>query len=359
MTGTVRDRLRKNAILHGFTDDELDSVFGVMQEQTVDAGTTIVQQGEVGHEFFVVDEGAAEVRLEEQGLVAQIGPGGCFGEHALITAKPRAATVVAATPMRLFSLRKEHFAALMQERCERKQAEHEVFLRESCLSLLRGLDAFERSVVLNAVQERYVPAGGVVVEEGARGDEFFIVLDGECKVTKRGTAGECSPRLGGGHHFGERALLTMNKLGAGAGLRQATVTATRDTTLLRIHASTFTRVMLQFDEHGPISPAVGKGSGLQSLALNMLVGGLSSGIAAICTNPLDVLKTDIQMAAKAAATIAKTGGAPPPPTTLMSALLARLHTRGPLSLADGVPSAMLRALSYSAIRLGACVKNKR
>ena len=51
----------------------------------------------------------------------------------------------------------------------------------------------------------------------------------------------------------------------------------------------------------------------------------------------------MQMAAKAAARVAREGGAPPAPPSLAASLARRLRSRGVLSLMDGVPSAVMRA----------------
>jgi CRP-like cAMP-binding protein len=64
----------------------------------VAAGTTIVNEGEDGDEFFVILDGTA--RVSRQGRkIATLGPGSGFGELALFDNAPRNATVVADTDM--------------------------------------------------------------------------------------------------------------------------------------------------------------------------------------------------------------------------------------------------------------------
>jgi len=86
------------------------------------------------------------------------------------------------------------------------------------------------------------------------------------------------------------------------------------------------------------------------LALNMAVGGVSSGAACVFTNPLDVLKTDIQMRAKMQRTMSAT---PAQNVGITGLMASRIQARGFTSYWDGMNSAFMRALSYSAIRLGA------
>ncbi|MCO4745907.1 MAG: cyclic nucleotide-binding domain-containing protein [Proteobacteria bacterium] len=75
---------------------------------------------------------------------------------------------------------------------------------------------------------RRVRAGGAIIKEGKRGDELYLVLDGNVEVRKRKSASEWSVRrhLIDGQLFGVIALL-------GDGLRTATCTAT-DRTLLGV-----------------------------------------------------------------------------------------------------------------------------
>ena len=81
---------------------------------TADPGETLVHQGRLGHEFFVVLEGTAEVRRDGVS-VALLGPGECFGELALLDGSPRSASVVALQPMSLAVMTAGAFRGLLAE----------------------------------------------------------------------------------------------------------------------------------------------------------------------------------------------------------------------------------------------------
>ena len=84
------------------------------EDVRVPAGKTLVSEGETGHEFFVILEGSA--RVSRQGRkIATVGPGGSFGELALLEKAPRNATVVADTDMELVVLGQREFAGLIDE----------------------------------------------------------------------------------------------------------------------------------------------------------------------------------------------------------------------------------------------------
>jgi CRP-like cAMP-binding protein len=70
-------------------------------------------------------------------------------------------------------------------------------------------------LVARRAEDVKVDAGKVLVSEGATGSEFFVILDGRAKVTKRGKR---VATLGPGAFFGDLALLDRAP-------RNATVTA--------------------------------------------------------------------------------------------------------------------------------------
>jgi len=66
-----------------------------------------------------------------------------------------------------------------------------------------------------------LPAGRVLMEEGARGDQFMVIAEGEASVS---LGGRTIATLERGDLVGEMALLDED----GSGLRNATVTLTTD-----------------------------------------------------------------------------------------------------------------------------------
>jgi CRP-like cAMP-binding protein/Zn-dependent protease len=77
-------------------------------------GEVIIEEGDVGEDFYAVRSGQVEV-LRNGEVVDVMGPGSYFGEIALLTDVPRTATVRARTPVRAFRLDREGFDRVVVE----------------------------------------------------------------------------------------------------------------------------------------------------------------------------------------------------------------------------------------------------
>jgi CRP-like cAMP-binding protein len=82
------------------TADELAEVAGLAEEVSVPAGHELTREGEAGHEFLVLVDGAATVERDGR-TVATLGPGDFLGEIALLVRARRTATVTTTEPTRL------------------------------------------------------------------------------------------------------------------------------------------------------------------------------------------------------------------------------------------------------------------
>ena len=76
----------------------------------VEAGSVIVREGDAGDRFYIVAEGELDV-AREGALIAELTPGGYFGEIALLRDTTRTATVTARTNATLYALDREDFLA--------------------------------------------------------------------------------------------------------------------------------------------------------------------------------------------------------------------------------------------------------
>lgn len=79
-----------------------------------DRGKTIVQEGQTGLRMYAVMEGRVAVSIVGSGVVERLGPGGVFGELALLEQTPRLASAVAETDCQLLPINRTAFLLLVK-----------------------------------------------------------------------------------------------------------------------------------------------------------------------------------------------------------------------------------------------------
>jgi NADH:quinone reductase (non-electrogenic) len=87
---------------------------GIGQEH-YEPGQDVFREGELGDRLYIILSGEAEVRRRGPDgdlVLAQLGPGQCFGEMALVNMATRNATVRCLKPMDVLALPKKEFAVL-------------------------------------------------------------------------------------------------------------------------------------------------------------------------------------------------------------------------------------------------------
>ena len=87
----------------GLTLDQRASVAGSCEKLAVEAGSTLVQEGDFGYGMFAITSGTADVVIDGA-VVRTLGPGDMFGEIAVLSGGRRTATVIAATDMTLITV---------------------------------------------------------------------------------------------------------------------------------------------------------------------------------------------------------------------------------------------------------------
>lgn len=110
------DFLSPIPLFSNFSLLQLQYMASQMQRRHFTAGEWVVRQGEPAEEFFVIEEGEAEVLAEGPGgearKIATLGKGEYFGEISLIQKGGRIASVKALTDLDCLELKKEDFDRL-------------------------------------------------------------------------------------------------------------------------------------------------------------------------------------------------------------------------------------------------------
>ena len=108
------EALKRAPLFEGLTKKELSELARVTEDLKVEPGTVLCREGKIGHEFFVIVDGEAEVTKAGKKIATRTG-GDFVGEIALLTTKTRTATVTATTPLRCFILTQADFRRVLEQ----------------------------------------------------------------------------------------------------------------------------------------------------------------------------------------------------------------------------------------------------
>lgn len=103
-------------LLQSLTELEIEKLSDALVEEKYEDGSLICKQGDVGSYFYIVLEGEALCIIqnhEEESIVASLTKGNYFGEVALITSKPRQATVQAKGNLTVLSIDRATFIRVL------------------------------------------------------------------------------------------------------------------------------------------------------------------------------------------------------------------------------------------------------
>jgi CRP/FNR family transcriptional regulator, cyclic AMP receptor protein len=140
-TGTRRpqvDLLGRVPLFAGLSRTHRSRIGELTEDGVYHAGRVIVKRGDPGKAFYVIVDGLVKVvrgKIVTAQAEAELGPGDFFGELALLDGGRRAATVVAATPMRAIRIQRSAFRRLLREE------------PEIALKVLEGMAGRTRSIL--------------------------------------------------------------------------------------------------------------------------------------------------------------------------------------------------------------------
>ena len=107
------DLLKRVPIFEGLDNRELERIAGSMKPRTFRAGDTVTTEGQGGVGFFVIEDGEARVTIHGDER-RRLGPGDYFGEVALLTDRPRTATITAESDLRCYGMTSWDFKPLVE-----------------------------------------------------------------------------------------------------------------------------------------------------------------------------------------------------------------------------------------------------
>jgi CRP/FNR family transcriptional regulator, cyclic AMP receptor protein len=111
------DLIKRAPLFSECSRKDLNEIAAIADEIDLREGKVLTKEGGPGREFFVLIEGAADVKKGNR-RINQMGAGDFFGEISLITQRPRTATVTATSPVRALVITDRSFRTLLEHQPE-------------------------------------------------------------------------------------------------------------------------------------------------------------------------------------------------------------------------------------------------
>jgi cAMP-dependent protein kinase regulator len=227
----------RQALFSSLGPEALRELVAIFDVQILPSGATLLKEGTVGSEAFIVARGEVEVEKhaaqagEPAVKLARLGAGALVGEMALLSRAPRAATVTTVRPTIVLLAQKEaldHAAARAPQvarqfaaHCKRRMIDN--LVRTS--ALFRAATPAERPALVERFNLRTFEAGEALATQGERSGGMHLIASGEVSIVHRdGSDKTLLTKLGPGDVVGEVALIFRRPAIADAITTRPTIT---------------------------------------------------------------------------------------------------------------------------------------
>jgi cAMP-dependent protein kinase regulator len=203
----IEEALSENILFADLGDEELTLMVATMKSKQIAKGEQLITQGEMGDNFYIVEEGAFEFRVDGK-AVGSAKAKASFGELALLYNAPRAATVACVSDgATVWTLPRANFRKIVSSAASRSVGETHRALKS--VPLLSELTDSQIEKIVDSVTTVRFEAGDTIIRKGDEGRVFYFIKSGEVNCTKIGSGDDNADlQLGPGEYFGERALMT-------------------------------------------------------------------------------------------------------------------------------------------------------
>ena len=204
------------------------------------AGEAVFLRNDPGTSLFAIAQGSVlvEIDKDDPSKTVPIGQGSIFGEVGLISGRRRGSTIRAAEPTVVVEMSRGAALKLISTVPPAGRAITRTSIERQLLQIFgSGLTSEDVAEVVEGAEVIDVRAGGVVITEGDKGDDIYVIRRGSMIVEKT-VAGKpvFLSHLPAGSYVGEMALID--------GLpRSATVKAAIKSEVIRLPGEAFGRLL--------------------------------------------------------------------------------------------------------------------
>lgn len=208
----IKTALRKVKLFDGLPDTTLNKFADSLTRVHYKQGDKIIEKGDIGNIFYIIEQGKVKVHDigigDSQQVDSILEPGDSFGERALITGEPRAASITAVSDqVTLLVMNRATFEETigqLEDALDFSNRLHSI----KGLSIFAGTDLtemeFER-LAEQLVKETY-PKGAKLVKAGSPyPPKLWMIQSG--KVIVYGTKSDHIYNMQAGDYFGDKSIL--------------------------------------------------------------------------------------------------------------------------------------------------------
>jgi len=252
-------KLRRIPFLQTLSENDLCNIANNLQVREFKPQEYLMKEGDMGNEFFIILDGTCTVLTQENGIIAELHAGDYCGEQALLNDCERTASIQALCNVQCVTLQQRAFKNLLGEQSQvqfaNRSAKRAAVVsmpqpvrmvdRKSLLKpnnkrewllecvgsnlLFETMTVDQKYAIIDRMHKNTISAGVEMIVEGADGDEFYVIDNGEFDVFVKA---DKVATLGRGKCCGELALLYDAP-------RNATVKATCDSVVWCVQRADF------------------------------------------------------------------------------------------------------------------------
>lgn len=160
---------------------QVDKVIDAMFGRSVEPNDVIIEQGDDGDNFYVIELGVYDILVNKQ-KVGQYVDKGSFGELALMYNMPRAATIIATTRGKLWALDRLTFKRIVLKSAFEKRKMYEQLLEN--MPMFASLNSYERMNVADALFSRSYKPDEAIIRQGEAANCMFFVESGLVRIVR-------------------------------------------------------------------------------------------------------------------------------------------------------------------------------
>ncbi|KAJ3190882.1 Rap guanine nucleotide exchange factor 4 [Irineochytrium annulatum] len=170
------------------SDFVLEQLCGVVHFNEFEKGRIIFRQGDEGTSWYVVLSGRVQVLVSYTGSysmadsepVRQLDEGDGFGELALVSDQPRAATILTLTPCKMLRVEKGDYLRIIRFNHDKQAREKVLVLKK--IPIFALLPDMMLKSIANSMTQRTFPPGTELLAQGDEVNEVWFIREGVCEV---------------------------------------------------------------------------------------------------------------------------------------------------------------------------------